>query len=188
MNPLPQGPFDLILADPPWVYNDKCLAGQRGAGCKYDVMTAADIARLPVAEIAAENCLLAMWWVGPQPREALAVMDGWGFELINMTGFTWHKLTKHGKDAFGMGHFTRGNAENVLFARRGKPQRRDAGVSQMIHAPIGAHSEKPYAVHLALELLMGEGIRRLEMFARVARPGWTAWGNELAPLELAVDF
>ncbi len=198
MIPFPEGPFDLILADPPWVYNDKATAGDRGAGCKYDVMTSAEIAFLPVREIAAVNCLLAMWWVGPQPREALEVIDGWGFELINFTGFTWHKLTKTGKSAFGMGHWTRGNCENVAFARRGRPKRVDAGVSQFleeieydayVNAEIGRHSQKPLEVHRRLERLMGQ-CRRLELFAREAQPGWTAWGNQLAPAiaELEVEF
>ena len=101
---LPPGSFSLIYADPPWTYRDKCHAGKRGAGYKYSCMTLDDICSIPVASIAAPDCLLAMWWVPPQPREALAVVDAWGFELITMKGFTWHKLTKNGKSHFGMGN------------------------------------------------------------------------------------
>lgn len=42
--------------------------------------------------------------------------------------------------------------------------------------PRGAHSEKPPDLHRALERLCRGP--RLELFARAARPGWTAWGNE----------
>ena len=34
--------YDVIYADPPWSYRDKALAGDRGAGCKYDVMSLED--------------------------------------------------------------------------------------------------------------------------------------------------
>ena len=34
-----QRKYNIIYADPPWTYDDKALAGNRGAGCKYDLMT-----------------------------------------------------------------------------------------------------------------------------------------------------
>ena len=80
--------YSLIYADPPWTYNDKCADGKRGAGFKYPTMTVADICRLPVWELAADSCLLAMWWVPTQPEEALQVMRSWGFRLMTMKGFT----------------------------------------------------------------------------------------------------
>ena len=40
--------FNLIYADPPWEYKDKCKDGNRGAGFKYPTMKAEDIARIPV--------------------------------------------------------------------------------------------------------------------------------------------
>lgn len=53
----------LIYADPPWTYRDTAKSGERGAGFKYSTMTVADICRLPVWDLAADSCLLAMWWV-----------------------------------------------------------------------------------------------------------------------------
>ncbi|WP_268258588.1 MT-A70 family methyltransferase, partial [Serratia marcescens] len=113
--------YSLIYADPPWTYNDKCADGKRGAGFKYPTMTVADICRLPVWELAADSCLLAMWWVPTQPEEALQVMRSWGFRLMTMKGFTWHKTNRvKGNSAIGMGHMTRANSEDCLFAVRGK--------------------------------------------------------------------
>jgi hypothetical protein len=40
------------------------------------------------------------------------------------------------------------------------------------------HSRKPNEAYTAQERLYGE-VRRLELFARPVRPGWTAWGNEI---------
>lgn len=76
--------YTLIYADPPWTYRDKAKDGERGAGHKYQTMNVLDICRLPVWELAAENCLLAMWWVPTQPLEALRVVEAWGFRLMTM--------------------------------------------------------------------------------------------------------
>ena len=173
------GKYSLIYADPAWTYRDNCHAGERGAGYKYDLMTLDEICALPVRDLAAENCVLVMWWVGPQPREALQVCEAWGFTLKNMTAITWHKLTKNGKDHFGMGHWTRGNVENALLAVRGKPKRACAGVSQLVHAQVREHSRKPDEVRDALVRLMGD-VPRVELFARQKHAGWDAWGNEIA--------
>lgn len=129
--------YTLIYADPPWTYRDKANDGERGAGHKYQTMTIADLCRLPVWDLAAESCLLAMWWVPTQPMEALKVMDAWGFRLMTMKGFTWHKTNKHkGNSAIGMGHMTRANSEDCMFAVRGKlPERIDASICQHVTAP-----------------------------------------------------
>ena len=31
--------YQIIYADPPWTYRDKALAGARGAGCKYQLLS-----------------------------------------------------------------------------------------------------------------------------------------------------
>ena len=175
--------YSLIYADPPWSYRDKCHSGKRGAGYKYPCMNLQDICNLQVASIAADDCLLAMWWVPPMPVEALQVVESWGFTIKTMCGFTWHKTTKHGKDAFGMGNYTRGNAENCLFAVRGRPKRMCAGVSQMIVAQVGRHSEKPAEARDRLVRLMGD-VPRIELFARTTAPGWDSWGNEVDSVDL----
>lgn len=179
--------YTLIYADPPWQYRDKASAGKRGACHKYPVMTLEAIKALPVQQIAADDCLLAMWWVPPMPREALDVVSAWGFTLKTMCGFTWHKKTVNGKDAFGMGNWTRANAESCLFAIRGKPKRVCAGVSQMIVAQVGRHSEKPAIVRDRLLTLLGD-VPRVELFARATSPGWDVWGNEVqSTIELRHD-
>ena len=175
------GNYQLIYADPPWQYRDQCHSGQRGAGYKYDLMSLDTLKALPVADIAAPDCLLAMWWVPPMPLEALAVVEAWGFRLVTMKGFTWHKLTKHGKDHFGMGNWTRANSEDCLFAVRGKPRRVSAGVRQMITARRPErHSEKPAEARHRLERLMGD-VPRVELFARCTVAGWASWGDEVTP-------
>lgn len=177
--PLPRGRFDLIYADPPWLYQNRAnTAGQWGGAAQhYPVMTLEDICALPAARLAAPDCLLAMWWVAPMPREALAVVEAWGFTLKTMKGFTWHNLTKRGLDHFGLGTWTRANSEDCLFAVRGQPRRACAAVRQMIHAPRREHSRKPDEARTRLVELCGT-VRRVELFARQRHRGWSAWGNQ----------
>ncbi|EAM1616277.1 S-adenosylmethionine-binding protein [Salmonella enterica] len=189
--------FNLIYADPPWQYKDKAKSGNRGVDFKYPTMKVEDICRLPVWALAnPESCLLAMWWVPTMVEEALAVMKAWGFRLMTMKGFTWHKTCKlqQDKDAMGMGHMTRANSEDVLFAVRGRlPKRIDASIIQMVTAPRLEHSAKPAEVRHRLERLLGD-VPRLEMFARGAVPGWATWGNqtecdvELVPARAVIPF
>lgn len=171
--------FNLIMADPPWQHRDKAAAGKRGAVFKYPVMKVSELIALKpfIDSIAHQDCLLAMWWVGPMPREAIAVVDGWGFKLKTMKGFTWHKKTKHGKDHFGGGSYTRCNSEDCLFALRkgSKRWRASASVRQIIESVVREHSRKPDETRGRLVELLGD-VPRIELFARQLEPGWSAWG------------
>lgn len=180
------GKYTLIYADPPWTYKDKCKDGDRGAGFKYPTMKVQDICRLPVWDLAAESCLLAMWWVPTMPLEALKVMDAWGFRLMTMKGFTWHKTNRvKGNSAIGMGYMTRANSEDCLFAVRGKlPTRLDASICQHITAPRYENSAKPKEVRELLGKLLGD-VPRIELFGRGEIPDWDSWGNEC---EKSVDL
>lgn len=170
--------YELIYADPPWTYNDKCHSGQRGAGYKYSTMTIADLCALPIPRIADDNCLLAMWHVAPMPLEAIAVVKAWGFTLKTMKGFTWMKTTKNGHRHFGMGNYTRANSEDCLFAIKGNYTRASAAVSQLIVSQIGKHSAKPAEARDRLVQLMGD-VPRIELFARVQTDGWDACGFDI---------
>lgn len=172
--------YTLIYADPPWQYRDSANDGARGATHKYPVMNVQDICRLPVWDLAnPESCLLAMWWVPTQPLEALKVVEAWGFRLMTMKGFTWHKTNRRkGNSAIGMGHMTRANSEDCLFAVKGRlPERLDASICQHITAPRLDHSAKPQVVRDMLVKLLGD-VPRIELFSRGDAAGWHHFGNE----------
>ena len=80
---------------------------------------------------------------------------------------------------YGLGYWTRGNAEICLLATKGKPKRQSAGVHQFIISPIEQHSKKPDEARQKILALMGD-LPRLELFARQKAPGWDVWGNEIA--------
>jgi N6-adenosine-specific RNA methylase IME4 len=49
-----------------------------------------------------------------------------------------------------------------------------------------AHSAKPVAVYEMIEQAFPNA-RRLELFARDRRDGWTVWGNEVEPSSTGTD-
>ncbi len=152
-------------------------------------MQLAEICELPVRTWAKPNAALFMWATGPKLPEALAVMQAWGFTYRTIA-FVWMKLTRRAnKPFFGMGFYTRANAEIVLVGTRGNGrQRRNASVRQMVldvydgpedeqvAAPIGRHSEKPDEVRKRIERLYAGP--RLELFARERVRDWAVWGND----------
>lgn len=187
--------FNVIYTDPPWSYDDKAL-NRGGAERHYSTMSINDICALPVSEMAADDCVLFLWGTWPKLAESLQVISSWGFEF-KTCAFVWVKTNKRTnvkqfsflpQDSFdsfwGMGCWTRANTEFCLLATKGKPQRLDAGVHQVIYAPIDKHSKKPKETREKIVKLCGD-VPRLEMFARNATPGWELWGNEI---ECTVDI
>jgi N6-adenosine-specific RNA methylase IME4 len=172
------GKYQVIYADPAWSYRDKASAGKRGAAYKYMVTDTASICRLEVREIAAANSACFMWATFPMLADALQVMEAWGFEYKS-AAFVWVKTNKKSDaDFFGMGNWTRANAEVCLLGIRGRPKRISASVRQVIRRPIMRHSEKPPEIRDRIVALMGN-VPRVELFARTRTPGRDVWGNEI---------
>lgn len=174
----PNKQYQIIYADPPWSYKDKALAGNRGAGCKYPVQSKEWLDTLPVSEIAATDCTLFLWVTMPKLNECWDLIQKWGFEYKTVA-FTWVKRNKKASSWFwGMGRWTRANAELCLIATKGKPKRISAAVHSVIDTPIEKHSKKPDIVRDRIVQLLGD-IPRIELFARNKAEGWDAWGNEI---------
>src|SRR5262245_33281552 len=94
---LKRGHYGAILADPPWHF--QVWAGRRrdGAGNMssakapdYDAMTDADIAALPVSDLAANNCVLFLWTCWPVLQRSFDIIDAWGF-TFKTCAFSWLK-------------------------------------------------------------------------------------------------
>ena len=177
MIPFPNKKYNIIYSDPPWSYNDKALAGNRGAVCKYPVMDIKAICDLPVKNIAADDCVLFMWVTFPKLNECFEVIKSWGFDYKTVA-FTWVKKTGRGTWFMGMGRWSRANAEICLLATRGKPKRASAGVRQVIESIPERHSKKPDETRDRIVQLCGN-LPRIELFARETASGWDSWGNEI---------
>jgi len=173
---LPDKKYNIIYADPAWEYDDKALAGDRGAGCKYSVMSIEELKALPVQSIADNDCILFMWVTFPKLQEGLDLIQAWGF-IYKTVAFTWIKKSGIGTYYVGMGSYTRANAEIVLLATKGKLKRIDGSVKQIIESTPKQHSQKPNIVRDKIIQLYGD-LPRIELFARTKIHGWDIWGND----------
>lgn len=175
--------FNIIYIDPPWSYKDKANAGERGVEYKYSTMTDSQLLSLPIKDLAADDSLMFMWATFPRLEFAMQAMKAWGFEYKTV-GFLWCKKNKKSDSWFwGMGNWTRANAEICLMGVRGKPKRNSAKVHQLVTAPIGEHSAKPAEVRDRIVELCGD-LPRIEIFAREVTPGWTAIGDGIDGLDI----
>lgn len=192
---LPPGPYDIILADPPWKFSywsDKAFDTGRHVSLKYDLLDTDGICALPVVQSAAPDSALFLWATAPNLPDAMRVIQAWGFTYRTIA-FTWVKTNQDGSPFMGMGFYTRSNAELCLLATRGRtlPRIRH-DVSQVILSRRQEHSRKPDGQYDRIHRLFGPDLRCLELFARRRWPGWDAWGLEapadpalMLPLEVA---
>lgn len=168
--------FNIIYADPPWRYRRS--AGEGVAENHYPTMDIEKICALPVAELAAKDSVLFLWATFPMLPEALRVINAWGF-TFKTVAFVWLKQNRKAQSWFyGLGFWTRGNAEICLLATRGHPKRQSNSVHQFIISPIEGHSKKPDEAREKIIQLVGD-LPRVELFARQTPPGWAVWGNEV---------
>jgi N6-adenosine-specific RNA methylase IME4 len=79
------------------------------------------------------------------------------------------------RPTFGTGWWVRGCSEPILIAKRGQAKHPKVPHVGLLSERF-AHSRKPDSVHELAEQHPGP---YLELFARRARKGWDAWGNEL---------
>lgn len=170
--------FGAIYADPAWAFLSRGSNGDgRSASAHYTTTRLDEMKALPVAQLAAPDCVLFMWAVDWCLQDALDLIRAWGFEL-KTTAFTWVKSTSTGDAEFmGQGYWTRANPEMCLLATRGHPKRLNADVRQLMTAPVMEHSRKPDETYNRIERLVAGPY--LELFARRPRDHWVSWGNEL---------
>lgn len=168
--------YNIIYADPPWQYRNKSVKG--AAENHYNTMNVEKICALPVSDISATDSILFLWATFPKLPEAIRVIEAWGFEYKSVA-FVWLKRNRKSCSWFyGLGYWTRGNAEICLLATKGHPKRKSSSVHQFIVSPLEAHSKKPDVARDKILELMGD-LPRVELFAREQVSGWEAWGNEV---------
>lgn len=177
--PVPDGTFATIVADPPWRYGNTSTRG--AAEDHYPTMSIEDLCALDIArERSAEQAHLYLWATAGHLPEAFKVMEAWGFTY--KTYLVWVK------PQMGMGNYFRVSTELVLFGVKGEMRTNDRGLMNYFNARRAKHSAKPRAFReLVKKASPGP---YLEMFVRCRKAdemlcdcsgcadGWTTWGNE----------
>ena len=146
----------------------------------YPTMSIEEICALPVADLAAKDSALFLWGTFPQLKEAFRVIDAWGFQYKTLA-FLWLKQNRKADTWFyGMGFWTRSNAEVCLLATRGHPKRQSAGIHQFVISHIEQHSKKPDIVRDKIVKLMGDQPRVELLPARKRRVGMSGATKSIA--------
>ena len=172
--------FSTVLADPPWQFQNRTgkVAPEHRRLNRYGTMTLDDIKAMPVEGFCAPTAHLYLWVPNALLPDGLAVLAAWGFQY--KSNIVWHKIRKDGgPDGRGVGFYFRNTTELILFGVRGKNARTlQPGRSQVniICTQKREHSRKPDEAYDLIERCSPGPF--LEMFARGARPGWSAWGNQ----------
>ncbi len=172
--------FSTILADPPWRFTNRTgkMAPEHRRLSRYGTMSLDEICALPVEGVAADPAHLYLWVPNALLPDGLKVMAAWGFDY--KSNLVWHKVRKDGgSDGRGVGFYFRNVTELCLFGVRGRNARTLAPGRRQVNL-VGTrkreHSRKPDEFYDVIEACSpGE---RLELFARGARQGWSAWGNQ----------
>jgi len=173
---LPDGTFDIVLADPPWRFKTHSDKGRSrspdGPLGHYQTMSTEDIAGLPVRAMSSRDAVLYMWVTVPFLEIALGVADAWGFAY--KSSMVWIKERK------ATGYWARNRHEIILICKRGRfpapaPSLRPDSV---IEGQQRGHSHKPDALHEIIEAAWPDA-NKIELFARRHRAGWQTWGDQL---------
>lgn len=194
---LPANKYGIIVADPEWRFEPYSTETgmDRAADNHYPTSDLLTIMRRDVGAIAAKDCVLFLWATAPMLVEALCVLDAWGFAWIErdattgflspnkaharyVTNFCWIKQKMAG------GYWNRGKHELLLVATRGKPvapaqgdQMRSDFDGAAHAADATGHSAKPEDFMAWIDANW-PNTPKVELNARLARPGWDAWGLE----------
>lgn len=169
--PLPEGPFSLILADPPW--SSPSPDSRAAPEQHYPTMSIAELKALQLP--AADDCVLFLWIVDWAFQGAVELLDTWGFR--HKSSLVWVK------PSIGPGVWVRHRHETCWIAVKGNPgpPEPEDRCDSVIEAPRGRHSQKPEESYQLIERMYPQ-LTKLELFARgQARPGWHCWGNQAEP-------
>jgi len=172
--------FGTILADPPWQFANKTgkIAPEHKRLSRYGTMMLAEIAALPVEQLAAPTAHLYLWCPNALLPDGLAVMQAWGFSY--KSNIVWHKVRKDGgSDGRGVGFYFRNVTELILFGVRGRNARTLAPGRRQVNLLATRkreHSRKPDEQYEIIEACSPAPY--LELFARGIRKGWVTWGDQ----------
>jgi N6-adenosine-specific RNA methylase IME4 len=163
--------YPVLYADPPWRY-EHAASVSREIENQYPTMALDDICELPIDKICTDDAILFCWATSPKLTEAIEVIEAWGF--------TYRTCAVWDKERIGMGYYYRQQHELLLICTRGDmpapaPSARPPSVIRAVRDE--KHSAKPTIVYEQIEAMYPD-LPRIELFARNARAGWDAWGNQ----------
>jgi len=185
---LPDGIFPVIYADPPWQY-DFVQVKDWGIETHYETLPLEQIkfykgdGDIPIQDKFAKDAVLFLWTTPPKLKDAMEVIEAWGFQYITQAVWVKNRL--------GMGYWWMQKHELLLLAKKGNFPAPKTGYRPLsiIKAKWNGHSKKPMCVYRMIEKMcpVPESIKNngkdyyLECFVRgLKRRHWAGFGHEYA--------
>jgi N6-adenosine-specific RNA methylase IME4/ParB-like chromosome segregation protein Spo0J len=170
--PLPEGPFRVIIADPPWAYEKRVADPSHRTALPYSEMDVQAICEYhkawPKGFVHKQGAILWLWTTNAHMRQAYDVVDAWGFKPKTILTWFKHKM--------GTGDWLRGQTEHCIMAIRGKPTVTLTNQTTAIEGKVRQHSRKPEEFYALVESLCPGAIA--ELFGRTKRKRITVCGHE----------
>ena len=174
--------FRTVVIDPPWPVEPISVSAARkmryGPSMRipYRTIDIDQITRFPINDFADDQCALFMWTTQGFLKDALNIVDLWGFKFARL--LVWDK--DDGINWLGF----RNNGEFVVFAYRGKYPiliKPKGTIYTVFKVRRTRHSEKPVRFYDMIRNVTPEP--RVDLFARRRHYGFEAWGDQAeAPL------
>lgn len=177
--------YEIIYADPPWLYYGSATKDQ-AAGKHYKCMSYSELAALPVRSLTSPKSVIFMWATSSKLADACNLIADWGF-IYRGVFQLWVKTSNSGNIIHGQGvrpSFTKPTAEYLLVGSSQAKGRvfpiASEKMSNVVLAsrPNNIHSKKPAEFRDNIVSLLGDR-PRLEMFSRQAVEGWDAFGDQV---------
>jgi N6-adenosine-specific RNA methylase IME4 len=167
---MPTGKYQVIYADPPWMYGNSMPEYFTEQANHYPLMRLEEICGMPIKDIADKNAVLFLWVTSPILEESFEVIKAWGFKY--KTSFIWDKV-KH-----NMGHYSSVRHEILLLCIRGSYPKESKNLRDSVYTEERTkHSKKPDYFYQLIDEMYPTG-KKIELFARKKTEGWEVFGNE----------
>ncbi len=161
--------FDLILCDPPYMYDIEAPREKDRISSYYHQMTTEEICNLPIQKITEKKAVLFLWSPPPKVEEAMKIIQAWNFEYT--TQIVWNKKM------VGLGHTVRQMHEILLIAKNGNFPTPLYKPPSIFEEERTDHSKKPEKSYEIIQRMYPDS-RKIELFARQVHSGWTGVGFE----------
>ncbi|NXN39035.1 METL4 protein, partial [Rhinoptilus africanus] len=175
--------YDVIVIDPPW--ENKSVKRSN----RYSHLSSWQIKQIPVATLAAPDCLVVTWVTNRQKHLRFVkdeLYPHWSVKTL--AEWHWVKITRAGEFVLPLDSLHKKPYEVLVLGRvQGDVKealREPEGVlpipehKLIVSIPCSLHSHKPPLAAVLAEFIKPD-VECLELFARNLQPGWTSWGNEV---------
>lgn len=170
--------FGVVVADPSWTIH---------MNLNYSSLKDDELVSLRMDKLQKEGLFL-LWVTGRTIETGREFLKKWGYHVENQ--LTWIKTSQLIRtiSTGRTGHWLNHSKEHLLVGIKGDPKWLNRGMDpQLLISSTRETSRKPDELYGMVERLVGDGVRKLEIFGRQhnTRDGWITLGNQLKPTQLA---